>query len=373
LKKTFFIFTFFCLTLFGCVKEEPVPPEVDLAQAQELNLWRAGAHLYLQSPFDQYEDAFSQAKKNLIRINSRFSWFRDYQPVKAEFTEVLKRGEELLKELEAEKQKRARAIQERIKGLRETLQQIDAATRMINESGASRRFLTKAEIVLNEAQELGNMERYPAADEKLNEAQGHLAAAEKVINPILSRYRDEKQIQKWRKWAREAIEESRGKGIYSILVVKESKKLLLYKRGEVVKTYRIALGRNGWSDKHRAQDHATPEGRYRIVGKNPKSRFYLALLINYPNEEDRREFNQAKKKGLLPQGAKIGGLIEIHGGGTEVITYGCVALDDRQMQELYNLVEAGTPVAIVGALDNPNSLSSISAAIDRGRTQKETD
>ena len=355
------------------MKEEPVPPEVNLAKAQELNLWRAGAHLYLQAPFAQYQEALKQAKTNLARINSQFSWFRNYEPVQVEFAQLLKRGEELHKDLDIEKQRRVWDFLERMKGLREKLHQLNAFTRMINESGASRGFLIRAEVILNEAQVLSNTNQYLAAEEKLNEMEGHLTEAEKMINPILNRYRDENQIKKWRKWAKEAIEESKEKGIYSILVIKESKKLLLYKKGETLKTYRIALGRNGWSDKHRAKDNATPEGKYRIAGKNLRSRYYRALLINYPNEEDRREFDRAKKRGLLPEAANIGGSIEIHGGGNEGITYGCIALDNRQMEELYNLVEVGTPITIVGALDNPNSLSSISAAIHRGRTQKETD
>jgi L,D-peptidoglycan transpeptidase YkuD (ErfK/YbiS/YcfS/YnhG family) len=293
--------------------------------------------------------------------------------VQAEFAQLLKQGDELLKNLEIEKQRKGQHVLERMKDLGETLHRLDVVTRRINESGASRGSLTRAEVTLNEAQVLSNANRYLAAEEKLNEMEGHLAEAEKVITPILNRYQDENQIRKWRKWAKEAIEESKEKGIYSILVIKESKKLLLYKKGEIFKTYRIALGRNGWSDKHRAKDNATPEGKYRIAGKNPRSRYYRALLINYPNEEDRKEFNRAKKRGLLPEASKIGGLIEIHGGGNEGITYGCVALDNRQMEELYNLVELGTPIAIVGALDSPNSLSSISAAIHRGRTQKETD
>ncbi len=361
------------MALLGCVKEEPVPPEVQFAREQELNLWRAGAHLYLQSSFTQYQEAFARAKDTLVQANSRFVWFRDYKPVKAEFSRLLVQGEGLLKDLETEKQKRAQDLKERMKTLGETLYQIDAATRMMNESGASRSFLTKAEVVLKEARGLSAAGQYLAAEKKLGETEKYLTEAEKVIKPILTRYRDENQINKWRRWAREAVEESKRKGIHSILVIKESKKLFLYKNGEVVKTYPIGLGRNGWSDKLRAKDNATPEGIYRISGKNPKSKYHRALLINYPNDEDRRDFSRAKKKGLLPAAARIGGSIEIHGGGNEGVTYGCVALDDRQMEELYRLAEVGTPVAIVGALDSLNNLSSISAAIGRGRTKKEMD
>ena len=373
MKQTFFVLTVFCLFLFGCGKEEPVPPEVNLAQAQELDLWRAGARLYLEAPFAQYQEALNQANANLARIRSQFSWFRNYESVRAEFAQLLKQGEELRKELDTEKQKRVRRFLERMRGLQEKLRQLGAFTRVINESGASRGSLIRAEVILIEAQGLSDTKQYLAADEKLNDVEAHLTEAEKVINPILSRYQDETQIKKWRKWAKEAIEESKEKGIYAILVIKESKRLLLYKQGGIFKTYRIGLGRNSWSDKRQAKDNATPEGKYRISGKNPKSRYYKALLINYPNEEDRREFNRDKKRGLLPVAASIGGSIEIHGGGNEGITYGCIALDNRQMEELYDLLEVGTPIAIVGALDSSNNLSSISAGIHRGRTQKETD
>ncbi len=353
------------------MQEEPVPSEVNLAQAQELDLWRVGAHLYLKAPFAQYQEALKQARTHLARINSQFSWFRNYESVQVEFAQLLKQGEELHKDLDIEKQRRTRDFRERMKGLREKLHQLDALTRMVNESGTSRGFIVRAEVILSEVQGLSNTNQYLAAEEKLSEMDGQLAEAEKVIHPILNRYRDENQIKKWRKWAQEAIEESKEKGPYSILVVKESKQLSVYKKGEIFRSYRIALGRNAWSDKRQARDNATPEGKYRITGKNPQSRYYRALLINYPNAEDQREFNRAKKKGLLPDTAHIGGLIEIHGGGNEGLTYGCIALDNRQMEELYNLVEVGTPIAIVGALDRLNNLSSISSAIHHGRTQKE--
>jgi hypothetical protein len=54
-------------------------------------------------------------------------------------------------------------------------------------------------------------------------------------------------------------------------------------------------------------------------------------LINYPNDEDRRQFAQAKRRGAISRRAGIGGLIEIHGGGKDGQTYGCVSLDDHHM------------------------------------------
>jgi lipoprotein-anchoring transpeptidase ErfK/SrfK len=81
-------------------------------------------------------------------------------------------------------------------------------------------------------------------------------------------------------------------------------------------------------------------------------------LINYPNEEDTRNFISAKKNGLIPSKSKIGGLIEIHGGGKDSMTYGCISMDNNMIDSLFSLVNVGTPVTIVGAVDHNNTLSS---------------
>jgi murein L,D-transpeptidase YafK len=155
-----------------------------------------------------------------------------------------------------------------------------------------------------------------------------------------------------------------------MVVIKAERKLYLYKDGDLVKTYPVGLGRSGWSDKQRARDNATPEGRYRIIGKKTGGPYHRALLINYPNEDDREEFHRAKKKGLLPKSAGIGGSIEIHGGGNRGLTYGCICLANDHVEELHRIVEEGTPIAIVGALDNRNSLSSALSEIRNGRKKK---
>jgi hypothetical protein len=371
LKRKTLAIAIFCVLLLGCFKEDPVPPEVNLADVQEFGLWKAGAPLYLQESFAHYREALSKAKQELIRVRSTFRWFRDYKPVQAEFAQVLKEGEELSKLLETEKRRRAAKVLEGIQSLRERLRQMDQLTRAINEGKASRGSLTKAEVTLTEAETLYGQGRFLVSEEKLKEAEIHLAETERTITPVLSRYRDVNQITRWKRWAKEAVEESREKRIHSILVIKATRELLLYRNGELVKTYRVGLGQRGFWDKQRAKDNATPEGKYRIVGKNGRSRYYKALLINYPNEEDRREFVKAKQKGLLPAAVKIGGSIEIHGGGNEGVTYGCIALDNRQMEELYHLVDVGVPITIVGAVDDRNSLSSALKVIQNGRVEKE--
>jgi L,D-transpeptidase catalytic domain len=362
LKRTVLAVAILCLFLAGCIKEEPVPPEVSLAEKQELDLWRAGAPFYLKEPFSSYREALLKSKGNLAKVNAQFRWFRNYKPVQAEFAQLLKQGDELFRQLEIEKQKKASVVLERMKSLRENYNHLEKVTLVIHLGQLSRSYLARAEVALNEVRTLYEAKQYPASEEKLKEVEVYLAKAEKAIAPVLNRYKDTNQIAKWKRWATETIEESREKDVYCILVVKANKKLLLYKDGSLSKSYPVGLGHNGWSDKLRAKDNATPEGKYRIIRKNPESRYHRALLINYPNEEDQREFNRAKKRGLLPKTASIGGSIEIHGGGDEGLTYGCISLDNQQIEELYHAVDVGTPVTIVGAIDERNSLSSAGTA-----------
>jgi hypothetical protein len=372
LIRTVLALAVFFLSLCGCSKEEPVPPEVKLAETQEFDLWRAGAPLYLQDPFSRYRSALDKAKTNLVQVRSRFRWFRDYQPIRAEFLRVLKEGDELFNLLEIEKQRRAAGILEQMTDLKERLQHLDQCSRMANENKASRGRLTRAEVILNEARTLYQGQQYQASEKKLKDVEVHLTAAEKMITPVLSRYKDRGQISKWRKWAEETIEESADRAIYSVVIIKADRKLFLYKDGELLKTYPVGLGRSGWSDKQRSRDNATPEGRYQIIEKDPRSPYHRALLINYPNEEDREAFYRAKRRGLLPRNARIGGAIEIHGGGSNGLTYGCISLANDHIEEIYADVEVGTPITIVGAIDHQNSLSSALTEIQNGRKKKKT-
>ena len=158
---------------------------------------------------------------------------------------------------------------------------------------------------------------------------------------------------RWELWIRETIALSRRTGDYVILVDKLKHKCHLYRSGRRVRTYDIDLG-GPIGDKQRAGDRATPEGMYRVIQKRSRGQtiYYKALLINYPNEEDRAQFAMAKRNGWVPRRAHIGGLIEIHGEGgrNEDWTLGCMALHNRDMDELFRLVNVGTPVTIVGTI-----------------------
>jgi lipoprotein-anchoring transpeptidase ErfK/SrfK len=170
---------------------------------------------------------------------------------------------------------------------------------------------------------------------------------------LAARYADADTVARWQRWKKETIESSRREGRPAIVVVKDTHLMTVYVRGEAAKTYTVELGFNWIADKREEGDGATPEGRYHVVKRmdNLSSDYYRALLIDFPNAEDRAQFTSARRSGALPASARIGGLIEIHGSGGRGNdwTNGCVALTNPEMDDLFRRVGVGTPVTIVGS------------------------
>jgi tetratricopeptide (TPR) repeat protein len=134
-----------------------------------------------------------------------------------------------------------------------------------------------------------------------------------------------------------------------VLIEKKERRLTLLSKGGVIKTYKIALGGDPVGPKERQGDNKTPEGTYIIDGRNSNSEYHLSLQISYPNEIDKK---RAKELGVSP-----GGNIMIHGiknglgwvgaSHAEVDwTKGCIAVTDKEMEEIYKLVPNGTIVEI---------------------------
>jgi len=134
-----------------------------------------------------------------------------------------------------------------------------------------------------------------------------------------------------------------------VLIEKKERRLTLLSKGELIKTYKIALGGNPVGPKERQGDNKTPEGTYIIDSRNRNSGYYLSLHISYPNEKDKM---RAKELGVSP-----GGDIMIHGikNGLSWVdashaevdwTRGCIALTDQEMEEIYKFVPNGTNVEI---------------------------
>ena len=168
-------------------------------------------------------------------------------------------------------------------------------------------------------------------------------------------------LVQWQRLAKDTIEWSKIHRAPAIIVSKADRTLTLYRNGQKVLSYSVRLGFNGIREKRYQGDGATPEGRYRIISKRGQgqTQFYRALVLDYPNEADRRRFVVERKTGNIPALRGIGGQIEIHGVENELMaqTLGCVMLENPHMTLLFDRVEKGTPVTIVGALHEQNAVA----------------
>jgi outer membrane protein assembly factor BamD (BamD/ComL family) len=140
------------------------------------------------------------------------------------------------------------------------------------------------------------------------------------------------------------------KGLVSkVLVEKGERRLSLLSKGNVLRSYKIALGGDPIGPKERQGDNRTPEGTYIIDSRNRDSGYHLSLHISYPNE---RDVKRAKALGVSP-----GGNIMIHGlkNGFSWVgdshaesdwTRGCIAVTDEEIEEIATLVPIGTTIEI---------------------------
>jgi murein L,D-transpeptidase YafK len=147
-----------------------------------------------------------------------------------------------------------------------------------------------------------------------------------------------------------------------IVIRKGPRQLLLFSGDKLVRTYRVGLGLNPQGNKVQEGDRRTPEGDFYIFTKNDKSAFYLSLGISYPNaahaqrglrdglitKDQHGAIMRALRAGKAPpQNTRLGGEIYIHGNGAgSDWTWGCVALENEDIRELFNAVSVGTPVTI---------------------------
>ncbi len=346
------------LTGTNC-RTAPAPSEVEQALKQEQDLWRAGASVYASEEYEGYRQRLNEARKFYEKEELKIGFFRDYRRVKEIFTEILVEGERvksLVESRKASQENEIRKIQDELYSRYELLNNLSLE---LSQRSFARNQLSQVDVILRETGRLLDKENYDEARARLKRAESLLNQAENILRRQLSRYMDEEEIIRWKKLAERAIEKSRRGNQLVILVSKLERKLTVYKGGIPIRTYDVGLGFNGLNDKLHAGDNATPEGEYKVIKKIAASQFGRALLINYPNEEDIKRFNEARKKGRLTPGSQIGGLIEIHGGGKDGLTRGCVALDDGEMEELFRMIPVGTPVTIVGTTDSNNKIVTI--------------
>ena len=135
-----------------------------------------------------------------------------------------------------------------------------------------------------------------------------------------------------------------GPEVTRIEVWKAQRMMTLYHHDTPLKTYRVGLGFAPVGHKVQEGDGRTPEGWYTIDRRNPNSSYHLSLGISYPNA---RDIEVARGLGVSPGGdIFIHGRAGAHRGKGRDWTVGCIAVRDREIEEIYAMVRDGTPILI---------------------------
>lgn len=316
-----------------------------------------------------------RADQELVRQDARHERMRDYRAAR-DLLGIARHVADVCDRAAARTEADLRvAAEQAIRAAEPRVHDAVTAAELVRLTAQGRRRLEHARLALEEARVHAAAGRHPDAIRRAEDAlelAGHArtAAVERV-----RRFADPDQRRDWALAVEETVEWSRknpGRG--AIVVNKEARSLTVFVGGNPVVRMRAELGKAGMQPKHQAGDDATPEGRYKILQmkSNGQSRYYKALLLDYPNETDRRRFDEEKRTGRIRRNARLGGLIEIHGHGGKGRdwTHGCVAVTNDEMDELFRRVGVGSPVTIVGSAGQGGSLTDLARPARRGRTRE---
>ncbi|HVN57152.1 MAG TPA: L,D-transpeptidase family protein [Bacteroidales bacterium] len=334
----------------------PEPPVRDVTEAREAlakaNSNRAGT--YSRKIFAEAKAAYDSAMANWRKENKRIIFFRNYSKVKAFARLSEKRSLESTESSITSSETLKAQLRDKIDSLNGTEASIDNLFGRYPLPSEIRTRISNGKMLLTEGIVAFNKGQYLPASRKINEAEYLLTTVYESSKDDLKNYF--RSYSLWKKWVQNAINDSRKNDTYTIIVDKFSKKCYVYLSGTKKYEFDAELGRNWVGNKHRMGDKATPEGNYKIITKmqGKDTPYHKALAIDYPNNDDIEKFKSDLAKGNIPSYSRIGGGIEIHGGGGRGVdwTEGCIALTDNEIDLVYNIVKVGTPVTIVGSLKN---------------------
>jgi hypothetical protein len=332
----------------------PQPPVAEMEYAREvLSKARTDrADTYSKKLFTQAKNYYDSAMVNWQKENKRFIYFRDYEKVEI-FAELSSKKANQASENSISSTSNLKIkLKQKIDSLKELVTEINSLFQSYPLTSETRDRISKGKMLLSEAELEYNKGQYLQANRKMTDSEYLLTASYENATTNLKNYF--KSFYVWKSWVDKTINESKKNRDYSIIIDKFSRKFFVYLNGSKKYEFEAELGENWVGDKRERGDKATPEGMYKITKKfeGNKTKYYKALLLNFPNDEDMARFKSEIARGSLPASAKIGGLIEIHGNGGKGIdwTEGCIALTDKEMDVVFKIVKVGTPVTIVGSI-----------------------
>ncbi len=356
--------------LVGCV--QAVPPDLVAAvEAIDQDLIALRAPETAPEEYGQFVRQWALLKARTQLDDDMIRWPWESSDLENDLRWLHLMGERTVSQLHDRQLSQQHAMQTKVTRLEDQLRSVAVRVEAIDGRILLGEKGIQTDHLVKQARAFLDQKDYPRAMQAAEKADHALKAQTSLLNQELGRYADGSRITYWQTLAKQTIDWSRTHQATAIVVSKAERELSLYKNGRRVLSYPVRLGFNGMLEKQFQGDGATPEGRYHVTERrgSGQTQFYRALALDYPNSEDRRRFQLAKRTGKIASSKGIGGQIEIHGADNERLaqTLGCIMLDNPNMATLYESVPVGTPVTIVGALIKQNSVASALAQIDRGK------
>jgi hypothetical protein len=355
--KDLLVFTAFAvsipLIILLLIQFTPHPPVSEMNYAREAlsKAWSSQADTYSKKYYNQARIYYDSAMVNWHNENKKFIYSRNYKKV-LHFAQLSAKKANLSADNSLTSSSGFKVkLKQKIDSLKDLITEINKLFTTYPLSVEIRDRISKGKMLLEEAEVENSKGQYLQANRKITDSEYLLTASYDNATSNLKNYF--KSYSVWKHWVDLTMNDSKKNRDYSIIIDKFSRKCFIYQNGSKKYEFDTELGKNWVGDKREKGDNATPEGMYRITKKIDcgRTKYYKALLLDYPNDEDRARFDSDIARGLLPPNAKIGGLIEIHGNGGKGVdwTEGCIALTDSDMDIVFKIAKGGTPVTIVGS------------------------
>jgi hypothetical protein len=346
--------------VFLFVRMAPVPPveKIEKARIAISDAKKVKADTYAPALFKESEKLYDMAISRWKSENQKFILKRDFASIDQLVEISVSKAKEAKNKALSHSSDLETSIGATIKSLENSVEKYDKLFNNLPLRKKTFQDYEKGLMLLKEGKYDFKAKNYLVSKPKIDKASKYLNDCFISVKSYMKDYFS--SYSSWKEWNDRTVSSSKKNKTDAIVVDKYAKKCYFYKGGKLKHTFDCELGKNWIGRKRHKGDRATPEGFYHITKKieGKKTKYYKALLINYPNEEDKSRFDREIKQGSLPKKTQIGGLIEIHGGGGKGVNWtdGCVALKDSDMDLIFRLAEVETPVTIVGSLEKLSDL-----------------
>ena len=329
---------------------KPPLEEINTARESLASAKNKLAGRYANETLKEAESLYNWSMKEWETQNGKFFVFRDYSLTRELALKSIDKSTNAGKEAKNVKDKLKNKVQSELTNLKNQIAKFEKYYKHLALGRSTINAFNKGKTRFLEAQIEYKKSDFQQAAKLAKKASESISQAEKSAHFKLIEFY--KNYPLWQKNTALAYNLSK-KGQTVILVDKIQSTLIILKGGKEFKTFPAEFGSSWMGDKLFEGDKATPEGVYKVTEKKSKAKtkYYKALLINYPNNEDQKRYDRMVKSGEISRKTGIGSLIEIHGDGGKGVhwTDGCVALENKEMDVVFSQSTVNTPVIIVGS------------------------